>query len=155
MTASSTSRVRSTGSPASGRPASSPASSRSSTSSPGEAAPGRPWSVGVAHPLHPGDLTTLVRGRDLGGATSGTAERGHHIVDPHSGRPASGPVSITLVGWHLTEVDAMATAAFAMGHDARGWIQSLDGIEAFAVTADVRVWWTPGFAEHGLIPARG
>lgn len=121
----------------------------------GEAAPGRPWSVGVAHPLHPGDLTTVVRGRDLAVATSGTAVRSHHIVDPHSGGPATGLVSITLVGRHLTEVDAMATAAFAMGDDAREWILSLDGIEAFAVAGDVRVWWTPGFAEHGLIPARG
>ncbi|MFF3454957.1 FAD:protein FMN transferase [Streptomyces sp. NPDC002730] len=121
----------------------------------GEAGPGRPWSIGVAHPLQPGELVTAVSGRDLAVATSGSAERGHHIVDPHSGRPATGLASITLVGRNLTEVDAMATAAFAMGDEAREWIRTLDGIEAFACTADARVWWTPGFAEHGLVPANG
>lgn len=121
----------------------------------GEAAPGRPWSLGIAHPLQPGALISVVSGRDLAVATSGTAERGRHIVDPRSGRPATAMISITLVGRHLTDVDAMATAAFVMGEDAREWIRSLEGIEAFAVTEDTRVWWTPGFAEYGLVPAGG
>lgn len=52
----------------------------------GEAAPGLPWQIGIAHPLCPGDLTTVVTGRDLAVATSGTAERGPHILDLHTGR---------------------------------------------------------------------
>ncbi|MCQ4079927.1 FAD:protein FMN transferase [Streptomyces sp. RB6PN25] len=120
----------------------------------GEAAPGIPWRIGVAHPLHPGDLTTVVTGRDLAVATSGTAERGAHILDPRTGAPASGALlSVTLVGRHLTDVDAYATAAFAMGDAARSWTASLDGTEAFAVTRDARAWWTAGFPDHGLVPA--
>lgn len=115
----------------------------------GEAAPGRPWGIGIAHPLRPGELTTLVRGSDLAVATSGTAERGAHILDPRTGRPAAGPlVSITLVGRRLTWVDAYATAAFAMGSAARDWVESLEGHEAFAVTADARAWWTSGFHRY-------
>ncbi|WP_406203890.1 FAD:protein FMN transferase [Streptomyces decoyicus] len=119
----------------------------------GEAAPGRPWQIGIAHPLCPGDLTTVVTGRDLAVATSGTAERGPHILDPHTGRPATDLASITLVGRHLTEVDTLATAAFAMGDASREWLRSLDGIEAFAVTADAQAWWTPNFAAYGRCPA--
>ncbi|MFD5234618.1 FAD:protein FMN transferase [Streptomyces qaidamensis] len=121
----------------------------------GECAPGVPWQVGIANPLQPGGLCTLVTGRDLAVATSGTAERGAHILDPHTGRPAaSGLLSITLVGRHLTDIDAYATAAFAMGPSARGWIESLPGVEAFAVTSDARAWWTSGFpdkapSQHG------
>ena len=52
----------------------------------GRAAPGAPWRVGIAHPLRPGALATIVTAHhDLAVATSGTAERGAHIVDPHRG----------------------------------------------------------------------
>ncbi|MFC9427141.1 FAD:protein FMN transferase [Streptomyces sp. NPDC056987] len=111
----------------------------------GEAAPGTPWRTGIAHPLRPGALCAVVTGRDLAVATSGTAERGAHIVDPHTGAPATGPASITLTGPGLTLTDAYATAAFAMGEAARDWVESLDGYEAFAVLPDGRSWRTPGF----------
>ncbi|GAA2408819.1 FAD:protein FMN transferase [Streptomyces viridochromogenes] len=112
----------------------------------GECAPGVPWRVGIAHPSLPGRLSTVVSGRDLAVATSGTAERGPHILDPRTGRPAeSDLLSITLVGRHLTDVDVWATAAFAMGAGAHEWIDSLPGVEAFAVTSGDRAWWTEGF----------
>lgn len=112
----------------------------------GTAAPGRAWRVGIAHPLRPGDLAVVVAGEDLAVATSGTAERGSHIVDPHSGGPATSLASITLVGRSLTMTDACATAAFAMGDAAaRDWIEALDGLEAFAVTASGDTWHTTGF----------
>ncbi|MFC4908147.1 FAD:protein FMN transferase [Actinomadura gamaensis] len=110
----------------------------------GSAAPGRPWRIGLAHPHHPGDLTAVVTGTDVAVATSGTAERGGHIIDPRTGRPATDLVSLTVVGRHLTRVDALATAAFAMGEDARDWITDLPDIEAFAVTPEGRAWQTPG-----------
>ncbi|MEU0218413.1 FAD:protein FMN transferase [Streptomyces sp. NPDC006265] len=112
----------------------------------GECAPGVPWRIGIAHPLLPGQLSTVVVGRDLAVATSGTAERGPHILNPRTGRPAeSGLLSITLVGRHLTDIDVCATAGFAMGPSAREWIESLPGVEAFAVTSGDRAWWTEGF----------
>ncbi|RFU37866.1 FAD:protein FMN transferase [Actinomadura logoneensis] len=111
----------------------------------GSAGPGQAWRIGLAHPFHPGDLMAVVTGTDLAVATSGTSERGDHIVDPRTGRPPVGLASLTLVGRRLTRVDALATAGFAMGEDARDWIAGLAGIEAFAVTADGRAWATPGF----------
>src|SRR5450759_1820513 len=91
----------------------------------GEAAPGQPWRVGIAHPHQPGELVTVVSGRDIAVATSGTAERGDHIVNPVTGRPATELASITLVGRDLTTVDAYATAAAAMGNAAREWVLEL------------------------------
>jgi thiamine biosynthesis lipoprotein len=111
----------------------------------GERAPGEPWRIGIADPFTPGQIIAVVSGRDLAVATSGTAERGSHILDPHTARPSTGLVSITLVGPRLTQVDACATAAFAMGDQARAWVSSLTGIEAFAVTAEATSWRTPGF----------
>ncbi|MCW2879607.1 MAG: thiamine biosynthesis protein [Sphaerisporangium sp.] len=116
----------------------------------GEPEPGRPWRVGVAHPLRPGALATVVSGRDLAVATSGTAERGPHIIDPHAGAPATALASVTVVAGTLTRADAMATAAFAMGEGAREWAERLPGLEVFAITASGATWWTGGFPRYGL-----
>ncbi|MFG1704246.1 FAD:protein FMN transferase [Nonomuraea sp. M3C6] len=105
-----------------------------------------PWRIGIAHPLRPAAVCTVVTGHDLAIATSGSAERGPHILDPHTGLPATALLSITLVGPRLTTVDACATAAFAMGEAARDWVEESPGLEAFAVTANGRTWQTSGFA---------
>ncbi|QMU80232.1 FAD:protein FMN transferase [Streptacidiphilus sp. PB12-B1b] len=119
----------------------------------GEPEPGRPWGLGVAHPLHPGSYATVVRGRDIALATSGTAERGAHILDPRTGRPVrNGLASVSVVGRSLTRADIAATTAFALGPDARAWLERQPGLEGFAVLDDGRAWWTPGFADHARLP---
>jgi FAD:protein FMN transferase len=115
----------------------------------GGRAPAEPWRVGIADPLRPGGLALVVAARDCAVATSGVAERGAHILDPHTGRPASGLASLTIVGPGLALADACATAAFAMGPAlAREWTGTLDGYEAFAITSDGQTWHTPGFARY-------
>ncbi|MHA7961091.1 FAD:protein FMN transferase [Streptomyces sp. L500] len=108
----------------------------------GEAAPGTPWRVGVADPARPGRLLTVVTGTDGGPwavATSGTAERGHHILDPHTGRPAHGLLSATVVGPSLTWADVYATAVFARGTTTEGQgPMVMDGYAVFTVTDDGR-----------------
>lgn len=107
------------------------------------------WRVGIASPLPGGGLALVVTGRDFAVATSGTAERGAHIIDPVTGRPATGLASVTVAGPSLTLADAYATAAFAMGPDrAREWTGSLDGYEAFALLPDGTAWRTRGFAAY-------
>jgi FAD:protein FMN transferase len=119
----------------------------------GAAAPGRPWRLGVAHPLRPGMLAAVVAGRDLAVATSGTAERGAHIIDPHSGRPATALASVTVVGRSLAEADVWATAAFAMGPDCLARLEARTGLEALAVLPDGGLRWTNGFPALA-VPAR-
>lgn len=111
----------------------------------GDGAPGQPWRVGVAHPLRPGDLAAVVVGSDVAVATSGTAERGAHVLNPHTRQPPDTLASLTLVGRHLGDVDAYATAAFAMGAAARDWVEQAPGLEGFAVTLDGTTWRTDGF----------
>jgi thiamine biosynthesis lipoprotein len=106
-----------------------------------------PWRVGVADPLRPGRLALVVEAADGAVATSGTAERGDHIINPILGRPAGGLASITVVGRSLALADAFATAAFAMGPSlARDWTESLDGYDAYAITPGGETWQTSGFA---------
>ena len=119
----------------------------------GEPAPGSPWRLGIVDPFDSHRIATVVSGTDLAVATSGTAERGLHIVDPHTGEPATTLASVTLVGTDLTRVDAMATAAFAMGDACRGWLAKQTGLEGFVVSARGEVWRTPGFPDTGIAPA--
>ena len=114
----------------------------------GDHGPGQLWRIGIADPLRPGALALVVTGRDFAVATSGVAERGPHIINPHTGQPATDLASITVVGSGLTLTDAYATAAFAMGPAARDWVESLDGYEAFAITGRGTDWQTSGFRAY-------
>jgi thiamine biosynthesis lipoprotein len=114
----------------------------------GEPEPGQPWRIGIADPLRPGTLAAVVAGRDFAVATSGTAERGAHIINPHTGRPAAELASVTVAGPRVTSADAYATAAFAMGPAAREWVETLDGYEALAIAPDGARWQTSGFAAY-------
>lgn len=102
----------------------------------GEAAPGRAWNVGITDPGNRARVLRVVTGRDLAVATSGTAERGLHIVDPFTDAPADRLASATVVGPALTLADAYATAAFVMGTHALTWIQHVEDYEALLVATD-------------------
>jgi thiamine biosynthesis lipoprotein len=91
-------------------------------------------------------VAAIVAGDDLAVATSGEYARGQHVLDPHTGRPPSGVLSVTITGPNLATADAYATAAFAMGADrAPAWTARLRGYEAMTILADERVLSTPGF----------
>ncbi|MDV9176742.1 FAD:protein FMN transferase [Streptomyces sp. W16] len=106
---------------------------------------GGPWRVGVRHPEHADQLCTVLELTDGAVATSARYERGDHIVDGRTGRPATGLLSLSVVAASLTEADATATAAFAMGPEGVDWAAARPGCEVFAVDADRRVRRTPGF----------
>ncbi|MFD5079104.1 FAD:protein FMN transferase [Streptomyces sp. NPDC058371] len=113
----------------------------------------RPWRVGVSDPLRPGALAAVVSAAgadELAVATSGTAERGAHIVDPRTGRAAvTDLLSVTVVSPRLTWADAWATAAFAMGsRQALAWLESLPDVEALLITAGNEVRCTGGLAQY-------
>ena len=118
----------------------------------GVRADGSPWVVGIADPHCPQEVLATLPMRDGAVATSGTAERGAHVVDPHTGRAATALASVTLVGRHLTRVDACATAALAMGSASLRWVSRQDGLEALVVHDQGTVSWTAGWP--GTRPVR-
>jgi thiamine biosynthesis lipoprotein len=107
-------------------------------------AAGGPWRVGVRHPERADQLCTVLEITDGAVATSARYERGDHILDGRTGRPATGLLSVTVVAPSLTEADATATAAFAMGAQGVEWAASREGCEVFAVDAERRVLRTAG-----------
>ncbi|SED02898.1 thiamine biosynthesis lipoprotein [Streptomyces sp. 3213] len=117
----------------------------------GTPGPHRPWRVGVSDPLRPGGLAAVISAAgadELAVATSGTAERGAHIVDPSTGKSAvTDLVAVTVVAPRLTWADCWATAAFAMGsREGLAWLESLPDVEALLITAGDEVRCTDGLA---------
>jgi thiamine biosynthesis lipoprotein len=111
----------------------------------GGALPARSWSIGIEHPLLSQEIAAVLDVSDTTVATSGTYVRGEHVIDPHSGRPPSGVLSVTIVGPVLATADAYATAAFAMGEAGPDWTRGLDGFEAMTILGDGRMLSTRGF----------
>jgi FAD:protein FMN transferase len=96
---------------------------------------GRGWRIGIRNPFEHDKVAWVVAGTDLAVATSGTYERGFHVVDPFTGAPATYLSSVTVTGPDLGVADAYATAAVAMGARGPGWLAGLDGHECAVVTA--------------------
>jgi FAD:protein FMN transferase len=110
----------------------------------GRPEPGRSWRVGVRSPSDPLSLIAVVE-VDGAVATSGTYERGEHIVDPWTRTPASRSVSATVTGPDLGLADALATALVASGPDGIYFVSRADGYEAFVVGPDGSRNATSGF----------
>ena len=106
---------------------------------------GEPWRVGIRHPWQSEKVAWVVAGSDLAVATSGTYERGLHVLDPFSGQPASFLRSVTVTGPDLAVADAYATAAVAMNERGLTWLAALDGYESAAVTERGDAFRSNGF----------
>ncbi|WP_086859141.1 FAD:protein FMN transferase [Amycolatopsis lexingtonensis] len=82
-----------------------------------------PWRVAVEDPVTEAAFLAILDLRDGGVATSGTAARGAHIVDPHTGTHPRDLLAVTVTGPTLLWADVFATAAFARGgEDVADWV---------------------------------
>ena len=107
---------------------------------------GGPWRVGIRHPWEADKVSWVLALTDGAIATSGTYERGHHVLNPRTGQPARGLRSVTVVGADLSLADAYATAALAMGEAGLTWLAKIatDGYESAVVTDDGRAFSSGG-----------
>lgn len=107
------------------------------------------WRIGVRHPHDAGALALVVRGEGpLAVATSGTYERGAHIIDALTGEACTAVASATIVGPELADADAYATTVFAMGVDGIAWLAGQADYEGCVITHDLELVATEGFARH-------
>ena len=90
---------------------------------------GGPWSIGIRHPRNAEAMIGILKlgqGGPVSVVTSGDYERTfdqdgrryHHIIDPHTGYPAAGLASVTVVRESVAEADAWATALMVLGPEA-------------------------------------
>ncbi|MGR3320084.1 MAG: FAD:protein FMN transferase [Candidatus Anammoxibacter sp.] len=101
------------------------------------------WTIGLKDPF---DVSNNVIGsfkiRDKAVATSGNYERFFirntvrytHIIDPRTGWPVSGIISVTIICETATMADALSTGVFVLGHE-KGFklIERLNGVEGIII----------------------
>lgn len=118
----------------------------------GRARHGPPWRVAVEDPRDRSRALCVLPVRSGAVATSGTAARGRHLLDPRTGRPADHLLSATVVGPSLTWADVLATAAFVEGVAALDRVSDLAGYEALLVLPEGAPLATPGLAAYEVAP---
>ena len=101
------------------------------------------WRIGIRNPFAEGAwFGTLVLADGEGIATSGSYERfvvidgvrHGHILDPRTGKPVAGMISVTVVATSGIEADALSTALFVLGPEAGlGLLQAHPGCGAIFV----------------------
>lgn len=115
---------------------------------------GAPWIVGIRHPRADGVVTRLPL-VDEAISTSGDYERFfeedgrryHHILNPATGRPTEGVLSVTVIGPDATITDGLSTTLFVLGAEAGlALIEDFEGYEAVVVEADGTLSYSSGLA---------
>jgi thiamine biosynthesis lipoprotein len=105
------------------------------------------WRIGVESPDDPSRLLQVLERRSGAVATSGSTHRGAHIVDPYTGRPATGVRAVTVTGPRLLWADVHATAAAARGARSLPWLETLDDHAALLMSSagliQVTAGWPP------------
>jgi thiamine biosynthesis lipoprotein len=105
---------------------------------------GERFRIGIADPAAPRRLAEIV---ELTGAiaTSGSYQRGNHLIDPHSGRQVARVASASVTGPDLGLADALATALAVAGEPGLAFIEPIDGYEALIIGFDGSRRWTARF----------
>ena len=104
----------------------------------------QPFRIGIPDPFSPRRLAEV--GHLTGAiATSGTYERGNHLIDPHSGRPLARSASASVTGPDLGLADALATALAVAGSPGLAMIEAVEGYEALVIALDGGRHWTEHF----------
>lgn len=109
----------------------------------GRPAPTGTWRVGVRSPYAPDRLLCVIAAHGAV-ATSGTYERGDHVLDARTGKPASAAISATVCGPELAFADAFATGLLAAGERGLAAVQAA-GYEALLVLPNGSRSQTPSF----------
>ncbi len=124
---------------------------------------GKPWRIGIKNPLKTQDSSTkaIIAAIELKNNealfTSGSYERFfefqgkhyHHIIDPRTGYPAQGTLSVTVLSEDAALADAASTALFIAGPELWSEIAKKMHIQyVMLMTDDNKIYLTPAMAER-------
>lgn len=109
---------------------------------------GKEWMVAIINPLNKSKVFSWLPVKNGAVVTSGDYEnyvtfngqRYSHIIDPRTGYPSKGILSVTIFTSSAEIADALATSIFVMGVDTGlDLINQLKGIECIIVDADNKI----------------
>lgn len=108
----------------------------------GKQVDGKPWTVAIVNPMNKNKVFATFPLENSGVETSGSYEkfvvfngiRYSHIIDPRTGYPAQGVVSVSVFAKQTEIADALATGIFVLGVEVGlDLINQLKGIECIMV----------------------
>jgi thiamine biosynthesis lipoprotein len=114
---------------------------------------GKPWTVGIVNPVNKNKVFATFPLIDSAVETSGSYEkyvtfnniRYSHIIDPRSGYPATGIVSVSVFAKQTEIADALATGVFVLGVEVGlNLINQLKGIECIIVDDKGKIFTSKG-----------
>lgn len=118
---------------------------------------GRDWRVGLRDPRAPERILGSVSLNEGFVAASGDYERFfirdgrrfHHILDPHTGQPTSGPHGVALVARTLEDINGLGAAIMVAGADAgRAMLKPLKSVDALIVEPNQGLWLSSGMGQR-------
>jgi FAD:protein FMN transferase len=116
------------------------------------APPGRQaWEVSIEDPMTPGKAARTIRLKDRALSVSGSAAKSFeaggviysHIMDPRSGQPVQGVLSVAVLAESATAGDALDNAFFVLGPEgSRAYLRRRAGVEAVFFLPQAKGEWT-------------
>jgi thiamine biosynthesis lipoprotein len=91
------------------------------------------WWVGIQNPKNKNKILNKLSISNGAVATSGNYERGSHIFNPKTKKPANKLLSVTVTGPDIIKADILATACFAMGQTAADFMKHQKEYQALIV----------------------
>ncbi len=114
---------------------------------------GKPWTIGIINPMNKNKIFATFPLVDSSVETSGTYEkyvvfddvRYSHIINPKTGYPAQGIVSVTIFAKQTEVADGMAKGVFLLGVEAGlNRIDQLKGVECIIVDDKGKIFASKG-----------
>jgi thiamine biosynthesis lipoprotein len=117
-----------------------------------------PWTIGIKNPRQTGEkdeIVAKIRLSDRAISTSGDYERFfisedkryHHLLDPKTGRPASGCRSVSIVTDKAVNTDAFSTAVFILGPEKGMKLMKEMGMDAMIIDSSGTIHMTDAIKE--------
>ncbi len=114
---------------------------------------GTPWVIGIRHPRKEGQYAVKIPLVDTAMSTSGDYERFymdgeiriHHILNPETGKSASGVQSVSILAPLAVDSDALSTTVFVLGvKEGLALVNGMAGIDAVVIDKAGQLHYSQG-----------
>lgn len=121
---------------------------------------GKFWSVGIADPNEKNKVLSSIEISNQAIVTSGdyerfvliNGERYGHIINPKTGIPVKGVLSVTIIAPTAEIADALATTVFVLGtEEGMALVEGLDGVECIIINSKNKILYSTG-VKLNLLP---
>lgn len=117
---------------------------------------GRPWQIGIRDPRRPGEVVAVLPLTDIAISTSGDYERyfdadgvrHHHIINPKTGKSATGVHSVTILAPDSITAEGLTKSVFIKGpQEGMRLVDRVPGVDAIIIDAEGQLLYSSGLEQ--------